>query len=155
MSYLYVDTSAVVKRYKLEAGSNRVQTLMNPANGHTVIVSEITLAEFAAAISAKYRAGTISLSDRSNIINLFLSHCETEYQLVATNRGIIDRAVILVQSQPLRGYDAVQLATALNSREVLAAAGITDFIFISADKNLVSAAGAEGLSVDNPGNNPI
>lgn len=154
MSYLYLDTSAIVKRYTIEIGSTWLQHLLDPNNGNTVVVSEITLAEFAAAISAKHRAGTISLSDRTLIIDLFLSHCDIEYQLVEVNRNIIDRAVMLVQALPLRGYDSIQLSTALNSRDILAAVSITDFIFVCADTNLVASAFAEGLIVENPTDHP-
>jgi uncharacterized protein len=76
----------------------------------------------------------------------------SEYQLTDVNRDVIDKAVVLVQSQPLRGYDAVQISTALNSRAILTAAGIIDFIFLSADRNLISAASVEGLKVENPDN---
>jgi len=152
LSYLYLDTSAVVKRYAVEPGSNWLRNLLDPTNRNTVVLAEITLAEFAAAISAKHRAETISSADRTDILNLFLHHCDTEYQLTATNRAVLDRAVALVQSQPLRGYDGVQLATGLSSRDVLATIGITDFIFVSADHNLLAAASAEGLVVDNPNN---
>lgn len=154
MSYLYLDTSAVVKRYTNEIGSSWLRNLLDPTNGNTVVLSEIAIVEFAAAISAKYRAGTISLTDRTDIINLFLSHCNNEYQLIAANRGVVDRAVTLVQSQPLRGYDAIQLASGLNSKDILAAANIADFIFVSADNNLTMAALAEGLTVENPNNHP-
>jgi predicted nucleic acid-binding protein len=75
LSYLYLDTSAVVKKYTIETGSKWIQNLLDPNNGNKVVVSEITLAEFAAAISSKYRAGAISLSDRTKIIDLFLKHC--------------------------------------------------------------------------------
>ncbi len=150
MSYLYLDTSAVVKRYAFETDTKWIQNLLDPNNGNTIVISEITLAEFAAAISSKYRAGAISLSDRTKIIDLFLKHCDSEYQLANVNRDVIDKAVILVQSQPLRGYDAIQLSTGLISRDILVAAGITDFIFVSADKHLSSAASTEGLMVNNP-----
>jgi predicted nucleic acid-binding protein len=154
LSYLYLDTSAIVKRYAAEKGSAWLQNLVNPSAGNTVLLSEITIAEFAAAISAKSRANTLSLADRTNIINLFLLHCNIEYQLTAANRNVVDDAVNLVQNHPLRGYDAVQLSTALNAKTLLANAGITDFIFITADKTLITAATAEGLAVDNPDNHP-
>lgn len=151
---MYLDTSALVKRYAAEKGSAWLQTLIDPGTGNTVVVSEITLAEFAAAISVKVRTGVLNVSDKTKIINLFLLHCASEYQLTAITRIVIDNAVNLVQSHPLRGYDSVQLSTTLFAKTLLANAGISDFIFVSADKTLITAATAEGLIVDNPDNHP-
>ena len=54
----------------------------------------------------------------------------------------------------LRGYDAIQLATALMTNETLTAAGLPSLIFIAADDDLLAAARDEGLAADNPNNYP-
>ncbi len=74
----------------------------------------------------------------------------TEYDLVAVNRDIIDRAVTLTQHHRLRGYDAMQLATALAANVVLVAADLSPLTLIAADEDLVAAAQAEGLAAANP-----
>ncbi len=56
MSIFYLDASAVVKRYSPEPGSGWVKLLTASEAEHTVILSEITLAEVAAALAAKHRA---------------------------------------------------------------------------------------------------
>ena len=43
MSHLYLDASAMVKRYSPETGSAWVKALTDPPAGHTIILSEITL----------------------------------------------------------------------------------------------------------------
>jgi len=113
MSHFYLDASAVVKRYSPETGSAWVKGLTDPPAGHTIVLGEITLAEVAAALAAKHRApGGITQEERDDALAIFLSHCDTEYELIALSRFIVDRAVSLTQNHKLRAYDAVQLATA-------------------------------------------
>ncbi len=151
MSTFYLDASAIVKRYSPETGTAWVRTLTEPAAGHTIILGEITLAEVAAAIAAKHRApGGITLQERDNAVALFVSHCSTEYELTAVSRAIIDRAVNLTLHHRLRGYDAVQLATALVANEALTAAGLSPLTFVAADTHLLAAAHAEGLTAESP-----
>jgi uncharacterized protein len=154
LSYLYFDTSALVKRYTQEVGSNWVTTTLDPVNGNSIYISEITLAECGAAFALKQRTGAITTQEQSFALNLFLAHCNNEYNLITVTRQIIDRAVILTQQRKLRGYDAVQLATALQLKDVFANLNITNFTFISADNNLLQAAQAEGLALDNPNLHP-
>lgn len=155
MSHFYLDASAVVKRYSPETGSVWVKTLTDSPSGHTIILGEITLAEAAAALAAKHRApGGISRKERDDAIALFPSHCDAEHALVAITRSIIDQAVSLTQNHKLRGYDAVQLATALAADEALAAAGLSQLTFVAADGDLLTAANAEGLATENPNVHP-
>ncbi len=120
MSPYYLDASAIVKRYSPEIGTAWVKALTDPGAGHTIVLGEITLAEVAAAIAAKHRAPDgITVEERNNAVALFLSHCMIDYELVAINRSIIDRAVNLTLNHKLRGYDAVQLATALVANAAL------------------------------------
>jgi hypothetical protein len=48
----------------------------------------------------------------------------------------------------------VQLATALRANELLTAARLTVLTFVAADSDLIAAARAEGLSVDDPNRHP-
>jgi hypothetical protein len=51
---------------------------------------------------------------------------------------------------PLRGYDAVHLATAVNLDIALRSAGLPPLVFVSADHSLCEAAQDEKLSSDDP-----
>ena len=87
-------------------------------------------------------------------MRLLSLHCTAEYRLVAANQSILDRAVDLTQRHRLRGYDAVQLATALAVEASLRATGLPGLTFVAADADLVAAARAEGLSADDPNLHP-
>jgi hypothetical protein len=155
MTIYYIDTSAVVKRYFPEQGTLWMTALADTAAANTLLMSELTLAETAAAIAAKQRApGGISIVERDGIINRFLQHSNDEYTLIPSQRTVIDRAVSLTQRHRLRGYDAVQLATALLIHEQYTAARLPALTFVSADSDLLNAARAEGLSTENPNEYP-
>jgi len=80
--------------------------------------------------------------------------CDAEYTLVAITRSIIHQSVILTQNHKLRGYDAVQLATALTANEAFTAAGLPALTFVAADGDLLTTASAEGLATENPNLHP-
>lgn len=150
MSYFFLDSSALVKRYLTETGTDWVDALTNPSSGNTIAIAEITRVEVAAALAARHRVGAITLAERDEAVSLLLRHCETEYRITPLSPEIIRRAVDLTQNHRLRGYDAVQLATALAASGSLTTADLPALSFVVADEDLVSAARSEGLQSDNP-----
>ena len=149
MPTYYLDASAIVKRYVSELGSAWVQALCSDAE-NTLIMAEITLAEVASAFARAARSGRISAEERLNYLDLFIGDCAERYRLVAIERTIIDQAVDLTQSHYLRGYDAVQLAAAFAVNAELIRKRLPSLTFVSADEDLLEAAEAEGLPVENP-----
>lgn len=125
MSDYYLDASALVKRYVDEIGSAWVRQLTEPRPGDTVLLAEITLAEVAAALAAKHRLPDgIMLGQRDRALSLFLEDCDTRFLLLPVDRPVLDRAVDLTQKHRLRGYDAVQLASAPVAGDVMRASGL-------------------------------
>ena len=59
MSVFFLDTSALVKRYVAEVGS---QTVTEPVSAPhvTSVIADITRAEFASALHRRLRDGTVS-----------------------------------------------------------------------------------------------
>jgi uncharacterized protein len=147
----YLDSSALVKRYSDELGSTWIRRITDPQARHTILLAEITLAEVAAALAAKQRApGGITQEQRDRILSRFLQDCEEYFLLLPVDRLVIDRAVELTQRHRLRGYDAVQLAAALVASEIGHSQELPSPLFVAADNNLIAAATAESLSVENP-----
>jgi uncharacterized protein len=72
MSVFFFDSSALTKRYLQETGSTWVATLTDLDAGHFIVVAEITRVEVAAALAARHRAGTITLPERDDLVNLVL-----------------------------------------------------------------------------------
>jgi hypothetical protein len=83
-----------------------------------------------------------------------LRHCDDEYHNVRLTPATLNRAVALTQRHRLRGYDAIQLATALSTQDQYRAAQLPDLTFVAADDDLVAAARAEGLPAENPNQHP-
>ena len=155
MTTFYFDASALVKRYSPEIGTDWMQSLMGPIPGHSVLTAEFTLAEVAAAISAKQRASPgITLEERDHILADFGFHCQREYRLLVVDRLIVDLAVELTKYYRLRGYDAIHLATALTVNSRLRAWGLQPLTLVAADNDLLKAARAEGLVTENPNDHP-
>ena len=147
----YVDSSALVKRYADESGSTWMRQITDPSIQHTILLAEITLAEVAAALAAKQRApGGSTQEQRDRVLSRFLQDCAEHFVLLPVDRLVIDRAVELTQRHRLRGYDAVQLATALVTNETLQTQNLPSPIFVASDRDLLTAATAEGIPVDNP-----
>lgn len=146
MSSFFFDSSALVKRYLTETGSVWVGGLTDPAAGHSIVIAEITRVEIAAAFAARHRlTGGITQDERDRLFRLLVQHCTQEYQIVPVSTVVIDQAMGLTQRYRLRGYDAVQLASAL-----VVARSLAGVILISADHDLIAAAQAEHLTADNP-----
>ena len=151
MTDYYLDASALVKRYADESGSVWVRQISDPSAQHTILLAEITLAEVAAALAAKHRApGGITQEQRDRVLSRFLQDCAEHFVLLPVDRAVIDRAVELTQRHRLRGYDAVQLATALVTTETLQMQNLPSPTFVAADSNLLTAAIGEGLPTENP-----
>lgn len=162
MSAVYFfDTSALVKRYVNEVGSGWVRAVTDPAALNDIHVARITGAEALAAVTASRRRNDITEPEAARIIADFRHDFTHQYLPIELTGGIVAHAMALVESHPLKGYDAVQLATALAVRGYLAALGaatppgsITSrsfmLTFVTADNTLDRAALAEGLIVENP-----
>lgn len=151
MSAFYLDSSALVKRYLTETGSAWVRGLADPSTGQAISIAGITRVEVAAALAARHRSqGGITGAERDGIVRLLAKHCRDEYALIPASDAILDLAVELTQRHRLRGYDAVQLATALAAGLALGAADMPGLTFVAADTDLIAAARAEGLAADDP-----
>lgn len=149
MPAYYFDSSGIAKRYATETGSGWVRSIAAQVES-TSIIAEIGTVEVAAAFAKMQRSGRITIAERDRYLRLFLRDAARQYQVVPLNSGIIRAAIDLTQRHKLRGYDAVQLATALAINVELVQKELPPLTFVSADEDLVAAAQAEGLPVENP-----
>lgn len=151
MTDYYLDASALVKRYAPEPGSDWVLGITHPIAENTIVLSEITLAEVAAALAAKQWASQgLTLEERDRALSRFLQDCAESFLLLQVDRTVIDRAVELTQLHRLRGYDAIQLATTLIASDDLMEQEHSPLVFVVSDNHLLAAARAERLLADNP-----
>ena len=76
------------------------------------------------------------------------------YYKIEITPTLLNDAMQIAEKHALRGYDAVQLAAALELRAELKAAVTSNLTFVSADDALNLAASAEGLTMENPNYHP-
>lgn len=136
---VYLDASALVKRYVAEAGSAKVASLIGDAQAiGTAVVSCV---EVAAAFAKAARVGLVTREAALAALKAFNTDWE---HLVRLQFGepLAARAGTLAWEHGLRGYDAVHLATALFWRETLGEA-ITVATY---DRELWRGAQASGLT---------
>ena len=145
MKIWFADTSALVKRYVREQGSD---WLRNDVVKQEVLISQITPVELTAALGRKFRQGHISKFAFYQARRMFFLHLEAQqYSIIDLDQPIVNTALRLTFKEGLRAYDAVQLATALECRKNI---DPKRFIFLTSDTELETISQAEGLQTDNP-----
>jgi hypothetical protein len=150
MADYYADSSVLVKRHVRETGTAWFQTLVDPAADNVIITARVSLVEVYSAFNRRLREAHLSLVDYAQIVTDFATVCAAEYQLVELTTSVVERSRLLLEHHPLRAYDAIQLASALQANEALQTANLPPLIFLAADTRLLAAAQTENLTADNP-----
>jgi len=141
----YGDASAIVKRYVREVGS---LWLRRELSKHDIVISQITPVEVYAALAVKQRTGAVPLLNYYKARKDFAEHIQRQQYIVwPVSDAIFQWAATLVGRHPVRAYDAIQLAAAL---DYLKSQHPDRARFLTADDQLERAAQAEGLKTDNP-----
>ncbi len=136
---VYLDASALVKRYVAEVGSAEVEALIGEAQATGTAV--LSRAEVAAALAKAARVGLVTRESAQKALESFNADWEHLIRL-QFGEPLAARAATLAWEHGLRGYDAVHLATALVWRETL---GETVTV-ATYDRELWRGAQASGLS---------
>lgn len=154
MATFFCDSSAIVKRYVAETGSTYIDGLIDLKSGNIVLLARITRVEVAAAFARRLKGASISTADAQNAMALFQHDLTNNYFTVEVTPVLLSNAMRLATQYALRGYDAVQLAAALEASNERLSNNLLPLTLVSADTDLNKAAQAEGLSVENPNNYP-
>ena len=149
MALLYLDTSALVKLYLSEPGSERMAELASEDANDSLAASAITQVEFHSAIDRRRRrrGGDASEEATARALETFNRRFRSAFFRYPVDDQTLDLACDLVHRHALRAYDAVQLAACLF---ILRLSARDDLTFVSADRHLLTAARSEGLAVVNP-----
>ena len=111
---MYLDSCVIVKLVSHEPDS---QAYHGMVTGHSVVTSELAVAEVRSALLTKERVGRISRQARLAGWRLFQDKVrDQEFVLLPINRQVIERAgAVIDQCHPvvaLRTLDAIHVATA-------------------------------------------
>lgn len=137
---LFLDTSALVKLYIVEADSLTVHEAV--ARAETVAVCRIAWAEACAALARRAREVP---ADEAAIMaaRQALAQDWPHFLIVEVTQPVVERAAEFADTFAVRGYDSVQLAAAC---EILAVAP-GEVAFSCFDNRLNKAARVLGLDV--------
>jgi predicted nucleic acid-binding protein len=135
---VYLDASALVKRYVAETGSAAVGKLIDQAEA--LGTSVISRAEVSAAFAKAVRLKFVTRDAAASAMKQFAADWPHFIRLQLTE-NLVARAASLAWEQGLRGYDAVHLATALVWHETVGQA-----VYVATfDRQLWQGAQATGL----------
>jgi uncharacterized protein len=118
---------------------------------YTTILSRI---EVVAALARRMRTGELDQQSFELQSTQFEENFGDFFTPLTVSKSIIDAASQLLRKHNLRGYDALQLASAVEMNRLLLTSGISGLIFVSADDQLNAVATAEGIPVENPNHHP-
>lgn len=145
MSRYFLDSSALVKRYHTESGSDKVLRVFADSSCR-VLVSRLALVEVHSCFARLVRDSVLSEAEFLRLSTRMKTDVTSRVLFVAAVSGarLQDASTLLAThglTNPIRALDAIQLATAqaLHRRSRLAG-------FFAADKRLLTSAAACGLT---------
>jgi len=144
---LFLDTSALVKLYVQEEGSDRMVELAHPDTGHILTILALARVELRAAVRRRASMGDFDPSTADDLIALFEEHWQTVMLLQPVTDHVLETAARLIDTYTLRAYDAVQLAGGLAVRSNTS--GEENVWFVTSDQDLIPPAQQEGFEVVN------
>ncbi len=135
---LYLDASALLKRYVAEAGSQAVTSLITKAN--VIATAAISRAEVAAALGKAIRMHVLRRDEAAAALQVVTADWEDLIRFQITE-VLVARAATLAWDHGLRGYDAVHLAAAVFWQEMLG----EPVVLATFDRQLWHGASITGL----------
>lgn len=137
---LYADSSAIVKLYIEEQGSANARRQMSDAN--LIACSYVAYAEIRATLAAAARQGRHTKAEHIRATADFEARWVSLHR-IELSESLLRLAGELVEEHPLRGFDAIHLASALTLQRELG----EPVSFSAFDSRLTTAAAVCGLAL--------
>jgi uncharacterized protein len=154
---LYVDSSALLKHYIREVGTDALKARLQEHSRYTpgVLISDIGYAEVLATFARRLRENPLLIAETTMLEAEFQYDWLFRLTRVELDVGVFGFVHDLVRKYPLRGADAIHLASALWLRDTLKLDSKMRFaggplIFATSDNQLKNAARMVGLDVFDP-----
>lgn len=135
----YVDTSALVKLFVTEEGSDATRARLSTAS--VLGTSLVARPELGAALARGVRCGLLTKAEAAEARSCLEAVWPTWVHLTL-NESLVARAEELAWEYQLRGYDAVHLASALTWQDHLS----SQVAMVTFDRELWQAAAAAGAA---------
>lgn len=130
---VFLDTSALAKRYVAENRSGKVSALCQAAE--SLVVSVICLPELISTLSRLVREKKLAKDDYRKVKSDLIADL-ADVDICQITPDVIDSVVSLLESHPLRAMDALHVACAL---------AVEPDAFVSADHRQLAAVRKAGL----------
>ena len=143
----YLDTSALVKLYHREAGTDRVEALFTQSD-NSLIISELAAVELYSTVARKLRTGEITDEAFEEVCKNFDDDCKRRFVVTPLSTTVSQKAKELLRKygkvKALRSLDALHLGACSIARADASS------IFVCSDSRLLEIAALEGHAVLNP-----
>jgi uncharacterized protein len=153
---LYLDSSVLIKHYQIERGTEAFNEKLRSEleSSRAVFTSVLSYAEIHAIIARRVREKLVSSAEGSTIQTSFDSDWLTGFTSIPMDPAVLSFIRQIVNVHPLKGSEAVHLASALSLRDRVSHGSIArpsePITFASSDRQLISASQKLQLEVFNP-----
>lgn len=150
MTIVYVETSALVKRYVQEVGSDVIDELFE----HQLRIGIFTMSilgalELKSALARLQRGGRITEPEMFRLLAQFRSDRNLFSVVLPVDNSLMDEAGDSLSDHALRTLDAIHFASTLRLK-TLAGSINEEIVVVTSDRELVSAWDEEGFASINP-----
>jgi predicted nucleic acid-binding protein len=143
----YLETSALVKLYVREPGTDRVLALADRSNENRLAILALSKIEFRSAVRRREKDREIPAHVANHLLDAFDRHLQGRFVTQMVTDFVLDIACTFVDRHALRAFDAIQLA----GYEVLKGSGGSDIpVFVCSDQRLLTSAKQEGIPILDP-----
>lgn len=142
MKFYFLDTSALVKRYHSEKGTDKIDKIFSE-DDRAIVISSLSITEMVSALNRKKEDKIILKEDLEIALSKFFHDAIKDFLVIELDGEHIKDSIMLVLKRNIRTLDSLQLAVALSLKEL-------KVTFVCADKKLVAVAEKEGLQTINP-----
>ena len=148
MPVFYLDTSAIVKRYLNEPGTEAIDRLFDEPQADTKFyTSFLTTLELTSSILRLVKGGQLGRSVADNMLARFRQDLHETIRILPLTDAIVNGAVAVVEQHQLRSGDAIHLATAATIFRLVPE---SETVLVSSDRELLEAAMGSGMEVLDP-----
>ncbi|HAV10660.1 MAG TPA: hypothetical protein DCX22_03470 [Dehalococcoidia bacterium] len=148
MAVFYLETSALLKRYRTERGTELLDELFNSKRDYEILTTSYFTSLEVTSVATRLLKGE-TITKRS--YQLLLGHLSYDMRQLVILQPISDfilsKALNLIMDHTLRAPDAIQLATACMLKSTIVGQPL---YFICADSKLRGACADSDLTVLNP-----
>jgi uncharacterized protein len=146
VSCYFLDSTAFVKLFVQEVGTDAIIRLMEATEDNRKLISAGTPLEVYAALRGREREGGLAAQDSEAARNILRVEAARMVQQ-PLNPAVLEAARQVLDRHELRSSEALQLGAAVVAREMFQG---MEVVFVSADQRLLEAAKEEHFETLNP-----